>query len=204
MTAPRAGLGSFDQLHEIYYTTDDGFAQLSPRQEAQHDVEHVTRLYEVFARFEEFHRRVAPARRERIHFASVVGGLYGLNLIPIFKPREITFFDVNPHAVAYFNIIRRIWTGSPSAAAFLNKLATAEYPVDTKAEETIRRCIANKQNGTLKEEEGRSARTFLSSWRYVRSESEKPLDLLLQHIPVCVFRSDVSVSGERGYVRELL
>src|SRR6185437_11246681 len=99
--APHSGLGSFDHIHEIYYGTDDGFARLSPREEPRHDEAHVAGLYEVFARYEEFYRRVAPDRRDHIHLASVVGGLYGLNLIPLLRPREITFFDVNPHQIAF-------------------------------------------------------------------------------------------------------
>lgn len=164
--APRAGQASFDYLHQIYYTTDDGFAQLSPREETRHDDEHVARLYEIFARYEDFHRSVAPDRRQRIHLASVVGGLYGLNLIPIFQPQEITVFDVNPYAISYFNIIRRVWIDSRTADAFLGRLANADYAVDTEPEGVIRRCIANRQNGTLTEREGRSGRSYLSSWRY--------------------------------------
>src|SRR5947208_2686048 len=93
--APRTAFPqSFDHLNEIYYTTDDGFAELRPRMEPRHDAEHVAGLYEIFARYEEFHRRVGPGRRNRIHLASVVGGLDGLNLIPIFRPRELMFFDL--------------------------------------------------------------------------------------------------------------
>jgi len=181
--APRAGLASFDHIHQIYYTTDDGFAQLRPSEESRHDAEHVARLYEIFARYEDFHRRVAPERRERIHLASVVGGLYGLNLIPIFRPREITFFDVNPHAISYFNIIRRVWIDSRDADAFLGKLANADYAVDNGQEEVIRRCIANKQNGRLPEHEGRSGRSFLSSWRYALDKFDLTRGLLAD-VPV--------------------
>src|SRR5262245_1614691 len=97
ITAPRSGLATFRRIREIYYGTDDGFAELCPREEPRHDAAHVTGLYEVFSRYENFYHNVAPERRDRIHFASVVGGLYGLNLIPIFRPRAITFFDVNAH-----------------------------------------------------------------------------------------------------------
>jgi hypothetical protein len=176
--APRAGLASFDHIHQIYYTTDDGFARLSPPEEEHHNAEHVARLYEIFARYQDFHRQVTPERREHIHLASVVGGLYGLNLIPIFRPREITFFDINPHAIAYFNLIRRVWIDSRSADGFLGKLANADYAVETEPEEVIRRCIANKQKGTLPEHEGRSARSFLSSWRYALDEFDLTRGLL--------------------------
>ena len=182
--APRTAFPqSFDHIHEIYYTTDDGFAELRPRKEPRHDAEHVAGLYEIFARYEEFHRRVGPGRRNRIHLASVVGGLYGLNLIPIFRPREITFFDVNPHAVAYFNLIRRVWIDSRTRDAFLGRLANADYEAATPQEEFIRRCIAAVQNGTLAEEEGRTARSFLSSWRYALDHFDLTRGLLAD-VPV--------------------
>jgi hypothetical protein len=165
-SAPRAGLGKFDGLQDIYYTTDDGFAQLTPREETRHDVEHLMGLYRIFTRYENFYRQVTPERRNCIHFASVVGGLYGLNLIPIFRPREITFFDVNPHAISYFAIIRRVWIESRNAPTFLARLAHGDYAVETESEVIIRRCIARKQHRTLTTEEGQSARSFLSSWRY--------------------------------------
>src|SRR5262249_13051339 len=181
--APRAGQGSFDHIHEIYYTTDDGCAELRPREEPRHDAEHVAGLYEVFARYENFYERASPIRRNSIHLASVVGGLYGLNLIPIFRPSEITFFDVNPHAVLYFKTIRRVWIDSRTADGFLARLANADYAVETEAEEVIRRCIAKKQNGTLSEEEGRSARSFLSSWRYALDHFDVTRGLLAD-VPV--------------------
>jgi hypothetical protein len=53
----------FDHIYEIYYGTDDGFDELRPREEARHDAAHVARLYEIFARFEDFHARVAPEPR---------------------------------------------------------------------------------------------------------------------------------------------
>lgn len=181
--APRAGLATFEQIHEIYYTTDDGYAELRPREESGNDDKRLAGLYQVFARYEQFHRRVAPWRREHIHLASVVGGLYGLNLIPIFRPRQITFFDVNPHAIAYFNIIRRVWIESQTADAFLANLANGEYAVEAEHEQIIRNCIAKKQNGTLTKEEGRSARSFLSSWRYALDHYDLTRGLLAD-VPV--------------------
>lgn len=181
--APRESFGSFHGIHDIYYTTDDGFAELHPRAEPRHDAAHVAALYEVFERYEEFRRRAGPERADRIHLASVVGGLYGLNLIPLFRPREITFFDVNPHAISYFNLIRRVWIDSADADAFLNRLANADYDVNTAQEEVIRRCITAAQNGTLTEEEGRSARSFLSSWRYALDHFELTRTLLAE-VPI--------------------
>jgi len=113
----------------------------------------------------------------------VVGGLYGLNLIPIFRPREITFFDVNPYAIAYFNIIRRVWIGSRSSAVFLAKLTNADYPVQTESEEIIKGCIVKKQTGSLREHEGRSARSLLSSWRYALDNFDLTRGLL-RDVPI--------------------
>ena len=197
--APRAGQASFNYLHEIYYTTDDGFAQLNPREETQHDAEHVAGLYQIFARYEDFYRRAAPERREHIHLVSVVGGLYGLNLIPLFRPCEITFFDVNPHAVAYFNLIRRVWIDSRTADEFLARLANADYAVGTEPERVIRRCIASKQNGTLKEREGRSARSFLSSWRYALDKFDLTRGLLAD-VPVHTRVDAMHTQGFKNFV----
>jgi hypothetical protein len=182
-TPPRAGLATFEKIHEIYYTTDDGYPELRPREENGNDDVRLPGLYKVFARYEQFYRRVAPWRRERIHLASVVGGLYGLNLIPIFRPRQITFFDVNPHAIAYFKIIRRVWIESGTAKEFLARLANGEYAVEAEHEQIIRSCIAKKQNGTLVPEEGRSARSFLSSWRYALDHYDLTRGLLAD-VPV--------------------
>ena len=41
---PRSNVGAFEQIHQIYYGTDDGFAELRPREEAQHDAAHVAGL----------------------------------------------------------------------------------------------------------------------------------------------------------------
>ena len=185
---PRSNIGAFEQIHQIYYGTDDGFAQLRPREETRHDAAHVAGLYEVFARYQEFGRAVAPSRRENIHLASVVGGLYGLNLIPLFQPREITFFDINPHAIAFFNLIRRVWIASATVDGFLGKLKSGNYDVHTEQDRVIRNCIAARQNGTLTEDRGQSARSLLSSWRYALDHFELTR-LILAETP-CITRVD--------------
>lgn len=193
--APRIGIGEFNHIHQIYYSTDDGFISIRPRQEKRCDAEHVAALYKIFARFEDFYRRVPPRRREHIHLASVVGGLYGLNLIPMFRPKEITFFDVNPHAVAYFRIIRRVWIDSRNAREFLGKLRNADYEVETEQEEIIRRCVAAKQKGKLREEDGRSARSFKSSWRYALDRFKLTREILAD-VPV---HTRVVAMNSRGF-----
>ncbi|HEV7923162.1 MAG TPA: hypothetical protein VGR02_20460 [Thermoanaerobaculia bacterium] len=189
----------FDHIYEIYYGTDDGFDELRPREEVRHDAAHVARLYEIFARFQSFHAQVGPERREHIHYASVVGGLYGLNLIPIFRPREITFFDVNPHEISFFQIVRRVWIGSETAYDFLTRLARADYEVETEQEEVIRTCIAARQNGTLQENRGRSARTLLSSWRYALDNYALTRRLLAE-VPVHTRLDNVRSAGFAEFV----
>ena len=182
-TAPRTGGLSFGDIREIFYTTDDGFPKVIPREEAKHDAEHIAQLYEVFNRFENFHQQVSADRRGRVHLVSVVGGLYGLNLIPIFQPKKLTFFDVNPHAITYFNLIRRLWIECRTADEFLGRLTSADYGVDTQAEEVIRQCLSKKQQGTLTEPEGRSSRSILSSWRYALDHYQLTRELLAD-VPV--------------------
>src|SRR5262249_18285568 len=69
----------FFSPESVYYGTDDGYQDGS-----------LTELVDL----QRFHERVAPARRDRIHFVSAVGGLYGLNVMTCWQPREITFFDI--------------------------------------------------------------------------------------------------------------
>ena len=57
---PRSNIGAFEQIHQIYYGTDDGFARLTPLEEKQHDAAHIAGLYEIFARYQEFASGVAP------------------------------------------------------------------------------------------------------------------------------------------------
>jgi hypothetical protein len=197
---PRSNIGAFEQISQIYYGTDDGFARLYPLEEKQHDAAHIGGLYEIFARYQKFASGVAPSRRENIHLASVVGGLYGLNLIPLFQPREITFFDINPHAVAFFNLIRRVWIASASAEDFLGKLKGAEYDVHTEQDRVIRNCLAARQNGTLTDDRGQSARSLRSSWRYALDHfdltrkllSERPCDTRVDGMQSSSFRDFVA------------
>ncbi len=181
--APRAGLATFAKINDVYYGTDDGFAELRPREETCHDAAHVAALYEIYARYEQFYHSVVLTRRDQIHFVSVVGGLYGLNLIPIFRPKQITLVDVNPHQITFFNLIRRAWIASASCEQFLGKLTNASYEVDTDEERFIQTCIAARQKGTLADEQGCSARTFRSSWRYALDHFELTRRLLVE-VPV--------------------
>ena len=182
MTAvpPRSNIGAFQQMSQIYYGTDDGFARLYPREEKRHDAGARCRTLRDLSRYQNFTNGVAPDRRENIHLASVVGGLYGLNLIPLFQPTEMTFFDINPHAVAFFNLIRHVWIASASAEEFLGRLKNSDYDVHTEQDHVIRKCLAARQNGTLTEDCGQSARSLLSSWRYALDHFDLTRKLLAE------------------------
>jgi SAM-dependent methyltransferase len=144
--------GIFFDPAGVFYGTDDGYQDGS---------------FGEFAVFERFYRDVEPRRRENIHFVSAVGGLYGLNLMTCWQPTEITFFDINPHAVAYFNLVRRVWAGSSDKKNFLARLTHQDYDVENEAEVTIRENLALKQRGELRRERGSSyPRTLEVSWGY--------------------------------------
>jgi hypothetical protein len=98
----------------------------------------------IFAEIKAHYENVAPERREDIHMISVVGGLYGLNLIPLWKPKRLTIFDINPTAVTYFNLIRRVWTTSDDVAQFLQRLTDGDYEASTEREQFVRENIRLK------------------------------------------------------------
>ena len=62
-------------------------------------------------RFAPLRGRVSRAARRNPH-GQRGGGLYGLNLIPLWRPTRLTFFDINPTAVTYFRIIHRLFLTS--------------------------------------------------------------------------------------------
>jgi hypothetical protein len=97
---------------------------------------------------------------------SVVGGLYGLNLMPLWRPKRLTIFDINPPAVTYFHIIRRVWTTSRDVKSFLARLTDGDYEVNGDMEEFIRENIRLKQRGCLPKERGSTKRPYEQSWRY--------------------------------------
>jgi hypothetical protein len=119
-----------------------------------------------FAEFEAHYENVAPRRREDIHMVSVVGGLYGLNLMPLWRPKRLTIFDINPPALVYFQIIRRVWTTSRDVTHFLARLTEGDYEVNGDMEEFIRENIRLKQRGCLPKERGSTKRPYEQSWKY--------------------------------------
>ena len=99
-----------DHPEMVFYGTDDGSQDGS---------------FQEFAEIKAHYQSVDPQRRDDIHMVSVVGGLYGLNLIPLWRPKRITIFDINPTAITYFKIIHRVFTTSDSVEAFWRALPAA-------------------------------------------------------------------------------
>lgn len=150
----------------VFYGTDDGYQDGS---------------FGELERFESFYRDVEPSRRENIHFVSAVGGLYGLNLMTCWQPSEITFFDINPHAVAYFNLVRRVWAASSDKQNFLDRLTHQDYDVENEAEALIRENLALKQRDELPSSRGSSyPRTLEVSWGYSLEHFERTKRLLTE------------------------
>jgi hypothetical protein len=140
-----------DHPENVFYGTDDGEQDGS---------------FAEFAAFKAHYDGVAPERRENIHMISVVGGLYGLNFIPLWRPRRITIFDINPAAVTYFRIIRRVWTTSRDVGHFLARLTAGDYEAETEQEQFVRENIILKQKGALPRSRGSSKRSYEQSWQY--------------------------------------
>lgn len=140
-----------DHPENVFYGTDDGAQDGS---------------FSEFAQIKAHYDSVSSERRKGIHMISVVGGLYGLNLIPLWKPERLTIFDINPTAVTYFQIIHRVWTTSRDVAQFLQRLTDGDYEASTDREQFVRENIRLKQKGILPRERGSTKRPYEQSWQY--------------------------------------
>ena len=154
-----------DHPEMVFYGTDDG---------------HQDGSFGEFATIKAHYESVAPERREDIHMVSVVGGLYGLNLIPLWRPRRITIFDINPTAITYFETIRRVWTTSRDVGHFLERLTNADYEAETEREEFVRENIRLKQQGCLPRERGSTKRPYEQSWQYAFEHFDLTKQLLTE------------------------
>lgn len=150
--APRAFNREMYHGHpeNVFYGTDDGCQDGS---------------FGEFAEFQAHYAAVAPERRENIHMISVVGGLYGLNLIPLWRPKRMTIFDINPAAITYFHIIKNVFTTSRDVEHFLDRLSAGDYDVETELEQFVRENICLKQKGCLPRERGSTKRPYEQSWQ---------------------------------------
>jgi hypothetical protein len=159
-----------DRPENVFYGTDDGDQNGS---------------FGEFAAFRAHYDSVSPERREGIHMVSVVGGLYGLNFIPLWCPNRLTFFDINPTAVTYFRIIHRLFVTSRDVEQFLRRLTDGDYEAETESEQFVRENIRLKQQGCLPRTRGSTKRSYPESWKIAfehfdltkRILSKVPLDI---------------------------
>lgn len=149
----------------VFYGTDDGSQDGSFRE---------------FADFQAHYKGVAPERRENIHMVSVVGGLYGLNLIPLWRPKRLTIFDINPIAIVYFELVRRAFTLSRDAGDFLKRLTDGSYDAHTDDEQFVKENICMKQQGCLTSDRGSTKRSYEESWQYALENFDLTKQLLIE------------------------
>ena len=175
-----------DHPENVFYGTDDGAQDGS---------------FSEFAEIKAHYDNVAPERRQHIHMISVVGGLYGLNLIPLWKPDRLTIFDINPTAITYFKIIRRVFTTSNDVSHFLQRLTDGDYDVDGEREEFVRENIRLKQRGALPRERGSTKRPYEQSWQYAFENFELTKRILSDTL-VEIRTEPMESDNFRSWIRE--
>jgi hypothetical protein len=175
-----------DHPENVFYGTDDGAQDGS---------------FWEFADFVNHYNSVPDERKEDIHMVSVVGGLYGLNLIPLWRPKHITIFDINPAAIMYFRIIRDVFTTSDSAQHFLQRLTDADYEAHTEQEEFVRENIRLKQQNCLPRERGSTKRPYDQSWQYALEKFDLTKQLLSE-VPLEIRTEPMESESFSGWIRE--
>ncbi|WDE08048.1 hypothetical protein SG34_014805 [Thalassomonas viridans] len=175
-----------DVPENVFYGTDDGDQDGS---------------FGEFREFEYHYHNVEPGRRDNIHMISVVGGLYGLNLLPLWRPKKLTFFDINPAAVSYFHIIRNNWLNSDNQEHFLQKLTDADYPVENEQQAFIRENIRLKQMGALPRTRGSSKRSYQQSWKIALDNFQLTKDILT-HTPTEIRTEPMESDSFSRYIRK--
>jgi hypothetical protein len=174
-----------DHRENVFYGTDDGYQDGS---------------FGEFAEIKAHYESIAAERREDIHMISVVGGLYGLNLIPLWRPKRLTIFDINPIALTYFEIIKRIWTSSRDVGHFLARLTAADYDVHGEDEEFVRENIRLKQAGCLPRERGSTKRPYEQSWQYAFEHFELTKQILSE-VPIQIRSEPMESDSFRAWIR---
>lgn len=175
-----------DHPENVFYGTDDGDQNGS---------------FSEFAEIKAHYENVGPERRKDIHMISVVGGLYGLNLIPLWRPARLTIFDINPTAITYFNIIRRVFISSRDVDHFLQRLTDGDYEVDGDREQFVRENICLKQRGALPRERGSTKRPYELSWQYAFEHFDLTKQMLTE-IPLEIRTEPMESDGFRKWIRE--
>ena len=175
-----------DHPENVFYGTDDGSQDGS---------------FAEFAEIKRHYESVGAGRHKDIHMISVVGGLYGLNLIPLWRPQQITIFDVNPMALTYFRIIRRVFTTSQSPAHFLDRLTAGDYDVANEAEAFVQENIRLKQMGCLPRSRGSTKRPYEQSWQ----NAFRNFDLtkqILSEVPLEIRSEPMESDSFRKWIRD--
>ena len=175
-----------DHPENVFYGTDDGAQDGS---------------FSEFGEIKAHYDTVSPDRREDIHMISVVGGLYGLNLIPLWKPKRLTIFDINPTAITYFKIVRHVWTMSRDAAHFLRRLTDGDYEAVTEREQFVRENIRLKQRGALPRERGSTKRPYEQSWQYAFEHFDLTKKILTE-APLEIRTEPMESDGFRNWIRD--
>src|ERR1043165_2681776 len=176
----------YDHPENVFYGTDDGAQDGS---------------FSEFAEIKEHYESVAPERRENIHMISVVGGLYGLNLIPLWKPKRLTIFDINPTAITYFKLIRDVFTTSRDVSHFLRRLTEGDYDAETEREQFVRENICLKQRGALPRERGSTKRPYEQSWQYAFERFELTKQILSE-VPLEIRTEPMESDDFRSWIRK--
>ncbi len=176
----------YHQRNMVFYGTDDGYQDGS-----------FGEIPELLAHY----RDVPAERRDNIHLISVVGGLYGLNLIPLWQPRRITIFDINPVAITYFRIIHRVFTTSRDAQHFLARLTDSDYQVDNEEERFVQENIALKQRGCLPRSRGSTKRSYQESWGYALDNFDLTKKILIE-APLAIRTEPMESETFRRWLRD--
>lgn len=174
-----------DHPENVFYGTDDGCQDGS---------------FGEFAEFQAHYSGVAPERRENIHMVSVVGGLYGLNLIPLWRPKRMTIFDINPAAITYFHIIKNVFTTSRDVKHFLDRLTNGDYEAETELEQFVRENICLKQKGYLPRSRGSTKRPYEQSWQYAFENFELTKQILTE-VPLEIRTEPMESEGFSEWIR---
>ena len=174
-----------DHPENVFYGTDDG---------------HQDGSFKEFQEIRAHYEGVDPRRREDIHMISVVGGLYGLNLIPLWRPKRLTIFDINPTALTYFDIIRRVWITSRDVAHFLDRLTAGDYPVEGDREQFVQENICLKQKGCLPRERGSTKRPYEQSWQYAFEHFDLTRQILSE-VPLEIRSEPMESDSFSNYIR---
>lgn len=166
-TAPRAFNRHIydDHRENVFYGTDDGAQDGS---------------FSEFTEFERHYNDVEESRKDNIHMISVVGGLYGLNMIPLWKPSRITFFDINPAAISYLKVVLRMIDTSDSKETFLQRMANGDCETYDELEQFVLENIQMRCKDELPRSRGSSKRSYEESWTKMLDQFELTKQILAQ------------------------